>query len=182
MLLHLNRPPGTIDPYKPFSENCWIFHAKKLWGQHNFPVNSLGQLLSWAFWKISSNGKWLLSPTSSQGPKSTLYEQDPTFWFDRLGVRIPEFSREHLDNKWLHAWSKIVYKSPYSCGTHFMGWDQSLRACSSYFIRGVSTHFIDFTTNPFHRIHSFHRFHPIHWFRDLWGLHIMVLYDILWFH
>ena len=133
-----NRPPGTIDPYKPFSENCWIFHAKKLWGQHNFPVNSLVQLLSWAFWKISSNGKWLLSPISSQGPKSTLYEQDPTFWFDRLVVRIPEFSREHLDNKWLHAWSNIVYKSPYSSGTHIMGWDQSLPACFSYFIRGES--------------------------------------------
>ena len=146
---------------------------------HIFPINSLVQLLSWAFWKISSNGKWLLSPISSQGPKSTLYEQDPTFWFDRLVVRIPEFSREHLENKWLHAWSNIVYKSPYSSGTHIMGLDQSLSACFSYFIRGKSlinmgplifvslckllgsgTQISPISPNwPFHTYHSFHWIH-----------------------
>ena len=101
---HVSIPPNEITNrstvYKTEVKILNFNTAKILWGLHNFPVNYLVQLLSWAFWKISFNGKWLLSPISSQGPKSTLYEQNPTFWLDRLVVRIPEFSREHLDNKW----------------------------------------------------------------------------------
>ena len=53
---------------------------------------------------LAGNDSLTLFPLSI---RSTLQEQDAPFRLDRLVIRIPEISRDYLDNKLLQAWSNF---------------------------------------------------------------------------